>query len=61
MAPHDPADLAQAKADLKSATYSYRSYNPVSLKLYSERYYWYAPHAPPSPCNCHVTAVAKPI
>jgi len=39
-------ELQQAKAAVKEATYSYRSYNPRSLELYAQRYYWYVASLP---------------
>ncbi len=35
------AELQAAKAAVKAATYTYRSYSPRSLELYAQRYYWY--------------------
>lgn len=35
------AELQGANAAVKAATYTYRSYNPRSLELYAQRYYWY--------------------
>ena len=41
-----PDDVVQARAAVKRATYSYRSYNPDSLFLYAQRYYWYVASLP---------------
>ena len=37
----DAEEIDKARAEAKAATYSYRSYNPISLRLYAQRYYWY--------------------
>jgi hypothetical protein len=37
----DAEEIEKARAEVKAATYSYRSYNPVSMHLYAQRYYWY--------------------
>ena len=39
----DEDDIAVAKAAVKAIRKSYRSYNHVSMKLYAQRYAWYAP------------------
>ena len=45
--PHvQEAELQQARAAIKEATYSYRSYNSRSLELYAQRYYWYVASLP---------------
>ena len=38
----DQEEIALQKAAVKAATYSFRSYNPKSMKLYAQRYGWYA-------------------
>jgi hypothetical protein len=35
-------ELEEAKAAVAAAQYMYRSYNPISMKLYAERYPWCA-------------------
>ena len=35
-------EIEEARAAVKQATYCYRSYNPTSMSMYAERYYWYA-------------------
>ena len=37
----DAEEIEKARAEVKAATYHYRSYNPISLQLYAKRYYWY--------------------
>jgi hypothetical protein len=37
----DAEEIERARAEVKAATYSYRSYNPISMHLYAQRYYWY--------------------
>ena len=34
------AELSEAEAAVKAARYVYRSYNPISMRLYAERYAW---------------------
>ena len=36
-------ELQEARAALKAASYSYRSYNPISMRIYAERYAWCVP------------------
>ena len=38
----DEEEIELQKAAVKAATYCYRSYNSESMKLYAERYAWYA-------------------
>lgn len=42
----DGTEVAAAEAAVKAATYTYRSYNPISLQFYAERYYWYVASLP---------------
>ena len=42
----DESELREAEAAVKAATYSYRSYNPRSIQLYAQRYYWYVAGLP---------------
>ena len=51
-------EVRQAKAAVKEATYSYRSYNPQSLQLYAQRYYWWVAALPFVVLNCR-TAVTR--
>ena len=51
-------EVRQAKAAVKEATYTYRSYNPQSLQLYAQRYYWWVTALPFVVLNCR-TAVTR--
>jgi len=42
----DTDDIKLKDAEVKAMTYSYRSYNPKSLKLYAERYPGYVASLP---------------
>ena len=40
------SELQEARAEVADITYSYRSYNPKSIELYAQRYYWYIASLP---------------
>ncbi len=56
----DEADLIEARQAVMQATYSYRSYNPKSLELYAQRYYWYVASLPYIVVNKR-TALTRPL
>jgi hypothetical protein len=44
----DEEDIKMAKAAVKAARYTFRSYNPISMRIYAQRYGWCVPlfHVP---------------
>ena len=53
-------EMADLEAKLKDATYTYRSYDSRSLKIYAERYGWYVASLPYIILNKR-TAVTRPL
>ena len=57
---HDDEELSEARRDVNNACCSYMSYNPESLALYAQRYYWYVAALPYVVLN-KCTAVTRPL
>ena len=56
----DAEEYEEVKAEMKAATYCYRSYNPKSIEFYAERYSWWVESLEYVVLNKR-TAVTRPL